>query len=119
MADYFWSEPRFTLSNPHTLAPPLPVVIELPRALLMRVFVEEEVEKEVYMYLLDPLVKRGGGQADTGGPTFFLQDFLTLMNAFGQSGDVIQVGPIQRLLLDCATRLHITAHLHGYLPDCM
>jgi hypothetical protein len=104
MADYFWSD-AFKLSNPHTLTPPLPVVIELPRQLLMRVFVEEEVEREVYKYLL------GGGQADTGAPTFFLQDFLTLMNAFGQSGDVIQVGPIHRLLMDCANRRYTSPHI--------
>jgi hypothetical protein len=89
MADYFWSG-VFTDECHTDLDPRLPVVVQLPRDLLKRVFIQKDLEEEVYRLLLKP-PPATPGHDDKGPSTFFLQDFLTLMNAFGHDGDVTQV----------------------------
>jgi hypothetical protein len=85
MVHYLWSGPR-VVKTPHALnlLAPLPVVWELPQALLMGLLGDASLAGRVYKSLLRP-----SGDSEV----FFLQDLLTLFNGCGWAGRLKQVTP--------------------------
>lgn len=81
MVHYLWSDVVTTPQTPNPLNS-LPVVLDLPKALLMSLLGNNDLAERVYKGLLRP-----SGSSEV----FFLQDLLTLFNGCGWRGRLKEV----------------------------